>query len=355
MRMYGACRSQIEVEYFGEVGVGLGPTLEFWTLISREMQNRSLNLFLDKSAAASIHAEPPGLLGLFPRPVQAKGVVSDDWQLLGTLIAKAMLDGRLLDLPLSVTFWEFILGRRELTLRDLEGVYPEAYTVLAELQRVCKDGGKYNGMCSIEDLGMSCTLIGRDDWELLPGGPDLSSANAQQYVDLSVSALLREGIYPVREAFRAGWCRVFPWEKLSLLTPSEIDMAVCGDAGNYDDEMWSVENLRKSCKADHGYDSGSRVVTLFFEVLATSFTKQDRKQFLWFVTGTPRLPIGGFAALSPRLTIVEKITEGRHADEELPSVMTCANYLKMSNYTSKAILEQRLRTAMESAGGFHMS
>jgi E3 ubiquitin-protein ligase TRIP12 len=38
MELYGKSRAVLEVEYFGEVGTGLGPTLEFYTLLSREMQ-----------------------------------------------------------------------------------------------------------------------------------------------------------------------------------------------------------------------------------------------------------------------------------------------------------------------------
>lgn len=51
-----------------------------------------------------------------------------------------------------------------------------------------------------------------------------------------------------------------------------------------------------------------------------------RRQFLKFVTGTPRLPIGGFGALRPRLTVVKKevdVAPGGTADNHLPSCSTC--------------------------------
>jgi hypothetical protein len=49
-------------------------------------------------------------------------------------VEKAMLDGRLLDIPLSALFWRMMLGET-LVLADLAQVYPEAFAVLAELAK----------------------------------------------------------------------------------------------------------------------------------------------------------------------------------------------------------------------------
>lgn len=57
-----------------------------------------------------------------------------------------------------------------------------------------------------------------------------------------------------------------------------------------------------------------------------SLDSAQRRQFLRFVTGTPRLPIGGFAALRPRLTVVKKevgVLRGGSPDAHLPSCSTC--------------------------------
>lgn len=51
-----------------------------------------------------------------------------------------------------------------------------------------------------------------------------------------------------------------------------------------------------------------------------------RRMFLRFITGTPRLPIGGFSALRPRLTVVKKevdVPRGGTPDAHLPSCSTC--------------------------------
>ena len=119
----------------------------------------------------------------------------------------------------------------------------------------------------------------------------------------------------------------------------------------------------------------------------------DQRRFLRFVTGCPRLPPGGLAALQPRLTVVRKLTAaaasgdlagagapggssapspgggsaglgantlgrggGHPADGDLPSVMTCANYIKLPPYSSKAVLRERLLYAIrEGQGSFDLS
>ena len=70
-------------------------------------------------------------------------------------------------------------------------------------------------------------------------------------------------------------------------------------------------------------------IRTLYEVMA-SYNREEQRQFLQFVTGCPRLPVGGFKALSPPLTIVKKSFDSQdvNPDDYLPSVMTCVNYLK---------------------------
>jgi E3 ubiquitin-protein ligase TRIP12 len=45
MELYGASPSVLEVEYFEEVGTGLGPTLEFYSTVSKEFSKKKLKLW----------------------------------------------------------------------------------------------------------------------------------------------------------------------------------------------------------------------------------------------------------------------------------------------------------------------
>lgn len=131
--------------------------------------------------------------------------------------------------------------------------------------------------------------------------------------------------------------------------------------------------LTNATKADHGFTMDSRPVREFLAHMA-GLTVEERREFLSFMTGScvppmssrlspaltfvrsprcsPRLPIGGFAALDPPLTIVRK--DG--GDAVLPSVMSCVNYVKLPDYSSREVLKERILLAVrEGAGGFHLS
>lgn len=65
----------------------------------------------------------------------------------------------------------------------------------------------------------------------------------------------------------------------------------------------------------------------------------------------------GFRGLNPSLTVVRKPHEPPlTADDYLPSVMTCVNYLKLPEYSSKEVMAAKLQTAInEGVGSFHLS
>lgn len=110
------------------------------------------------------------------------------------------------------------------------------------------------------------------------------------------------------------------------------------------------------CRPDHGYTHDSRAVKFLFEILS-SFDNEQQRLFLQFVTGSPRLPVGGFRSLNPPLTIVRKTFEStENPDDFLPSVMTCVNYLKLPDYSSIEIMRDKLLiAAREGQQSFHLS
>lgn len=125
-------------------------------------------------------------------------------------------------------------------------------------------------------------------------------------------------------------------------------------------------------KADHGFNGESRAIRDLVEILS-EYDAPTRRDYLQFVTGSPKLPIGGkikliyllsllsfvagFRGLNPPLTVVRKPHEAPlMADDYLPSVMTCVNYLKLPEYSSKSIMREKLRIAIqEGVGSFHLS
>lgn len=140
-----------------------------------------------------------------------------------------------------------------------------------------------------------------------------------------------------------------------MFYPEELENVFCG-ATNTTFKPWDSRMLQECCRIDHGFTQDSKAIRYLFEILS-SYNYNEQRMFLQFVTGSPRLPTGGFRALNPPLTIVRKTMEcNQLADDYLPSVMTCVNYLKLPDYSSKEVMRAKLRIATsEGSSAFHLS
>lgn len=126
-------KSVLEVEFVGEEGTGLGPTLEFYSLVAAELQRADLAMWLHDDELQMADAEhsylsegakPAGYYvqrasGLFPAPLPQDSELSDRvakyFWFLGVFLAKVLQDGRLVDLPLSKSFLQLLCHNKILS------------------------------------------------------------------------------------------------------------------------------------------------------------------------------------------------------------------------------------------------
>ncbi|XP_036409821.1 E3 ubiquitin-protein ligase TRIP12-like isoform X2 [Megalops cyprinoides] len=387
MQDLGSSRAMLEIQYENEVGTGLGPTLEFYALVSQELQRADLGLWRGEEVSlpnpkggqegTRYMFSSRGLFALpFGRTTKPAHIakVKMKFRFLGKLMAKSIMDFRLLDLPLGLPFHKWLL-RQEASIgsHDLVNIDPVVAASIHHLEDIVRqkkrleqdrshtretlqqalEGLSMNG-CSVEDLGLDFTLPGFPNIELKKGGKDVPVTihNLEEYLRLVVFWTLNEGVSRQFESLREGFESVFPLHHLQYFYPEEMDQLLCGSRV----EAWDVKTLMECCRPDHGYTHDSRAVRFLFEVLS-SFDPEQQRYFLQFVTGSPRLPVGGFRSLNPPLTVVRKTFEStENPDDFLPSVMTCVNYLKLPDYSSVEIMRHRLQTAVrEGQQSFHLS
>ncbi|CAE6532501.1 unnamed protein product [Rhizoctonia solani] len=372
LELYGSSSSVLEVEYFEEVGTGLGPTLEFYSLVSKEFARRELKMWRDAdSSIEGPYVQRP--LGLFPAPeVKPEAKSTKLWAILGQFVGKALLDSRIVDMSFNALFLKYILNEDvPLTIASLKLVDPALANSLSKLQAygVARREIENNASMSpsekevalsdltihgahLEDLALDFTVPGYDI-ELKPGGKDISvtDSNVEEYVREVIDVVISRGVQNQVQAFRTGFSKVFPVTDLQSFSSEELDL-LFGNA----EEDWSSETLTDALKADHGFNVDSGAIHDLIAIMC-SYDEPNRRAFLQFITGSPKLPIGGFRGLSPQLTVVRKPHEPPlKADDYLPSVMTCVNYLKLPEYSTKSVMEARLKTAMmEGGGSFHLS
>eukprot|EP00177_Eucheuma_denticulatum_P001960 GFKZ01003506.1.p1 GENE.GFKZ01003506.1~~GFKZ01003506.1.p1 ORF type:complete len:2027 (-),score=174.89 GFKZ01003506.1:214-6294(-) len=461
MNMYAHHSTMLEVQFFDEVGTGLGPTLEFYTMASRELQRQNLNLWrsnspsyvdswsssdlssasaklvphatdeceqvfmsgkrrrkrpsremsLPRATTASTHEKlsyivPTGR-GLFPScipkvasnsltEVRAKRLAI--FTFVGRLIGKAIMDGRLLDLRLSRTMSRLILAycrvyderlrmscsdgdtlvnnslkppgkfltgalddayrarvwevysSGDSVMRLLEDVDPQLESSLRSIMDMVRDGRSE----SVSSLCLTFVLPGDDEQELIQDGAEVevNGDNAEEFVRHVLYHVLFEGVHQQVEALLRGINDILDIRGLLSFDENEIEMLVCGPSF----EEWSVEFLVKTTKCDHGFSHDSMAVLNFLRVLS-EMTHSEQRQFVLFATGSPALPVGGLGNLQPPLTIVRRTPEsGRSPDECLPTVMTCTNYFKLPDYSSREITRKQVLYAIaEGQGAFHLS
>ncbi|KAF9479594.1 hypothetical protein BDN70DRAFT_906231 [Pholiota conissans] len=367
--LYGSSSSILEVEYFEEVGTGLGPTLEFYSLVSKEFARKDLKLWRDADASgAGIYVDHPQ--GLYPAPISTEDIASDGGQkrthilrVIGQFVAKAMLDSRIIDLSFNKIFLKLVLGEDvPLTIASLKLVDADLAHSLGQLQNLASGNVTPKDKLSqkvakieqvnVEDLALDFTIPGYDIELRLDGrNIPVTSDNVHEYVADVLDAILGKGAAIQAKAFREGFSKVFPIADLRAFSADELVMLF----GN-SDEDWSTETLSEALKADHGFNVESRAIRDLVEIMS-EYDQPTRRALLQFITGSPKLPIGGFRGLNPPLTVVRKLHEAPlTADDYLPSVMTCVNYLKLPDYSSKAVMKEKLQTSMqEGVGSFHLS
>ncbi|XP_034403848.1 E3 ubiquitin-protein ligase TRIP12 [Cyclopterus lumpus] len=387
MQDLGSSRAMLEIQYENEVGTGLGPTLEFYALVSQELQRADLGLWRGEEVTlpnpkgsqegTKYMFSSKGLFAVpFGRTTKPAHIakIKMKFRFLGKLMAKAIMDFRLLDLPLGLPFYKWML-RHEVSIssHDLVNIDPAVAKSIQHLEDIIRQKKRLeqdrsqtretlqqaleslnmNG-CSVEDLSLDFTLPGYPNIELKKGGKDfpVTIYNLEEYLRLVVYWTLNEGVSRQFESFREGFESVFPLHHLQYFYPEELDQLLCGSKS----ETWDVKTLMECCRPDHGYTHDSRAVRFLFEVLS-SFEAEQQRLFLQFVTGSPRLPVGGFRSLNPPLTIVRKTFEStENPDDFLPSVMTCVNYLKLPDYSSIEIMREKLLiAAREGQQSFHLS
>jgi len=339
----------------GEDGVGLGPTLELMSLVSHELQQRSLGLWAepDSQAAAKLSRDHvvPGAGGLWPALNQSDRAV--EWRFVGALLARALTDGRLTDLHVHPVLLEALACPDAVQVAPTMGsiVGASVARMLSELASLTSDD--YFGG-SVEDAELDLLALPHApsvevDRSYLPQHLDddtdvVTFPLARPYVSAVARTILHTHLTPILAFIRQGFSTIAPVQTLALLSGTDVSALLVGDDNSSD---WTVEALAAAIRTDRGYNSSSPQVQQLLQVLA-AFGPEERRLFTSFVTGAPRLPRGGLAGLATPLTVTRKNVEaGVPEDTVLPSASTCFLQLKLPAYSGPDVLRERLLYAIK--------
>eukprot|EP00762_Andalucia_godoyi_P004423 ANDGO_08196.mRNA.1 E3 ubiquitin-protein ligase UPL1 len=282
-----------------------GVKREFFTLLADQMRSEG-NLF-GTDGAVSLSLAPSAAL-------------ENHFTFIGRLMAKALLERSTFDVGVSTSVYKRLLGAP----LDLVLDFPD----VAERIRQIKE------LPSVEGV-------------LFEDG--LSDATKYQYCEELEKNTLTGAEWAYR-ALSRGFGDLIPASSVRLFSAVDLQLALCGTAS------FDVLSLVTHTQYTQGYSSDAPAVGFLWNTLQ-EFSDLEKQKFLQFVTGSSRVPPGGFKSLAPKFTIqkIPLMTESGKG-LKLPSASTCFHLLKWPEYKSAEDAKRSLRIAVEEgAEGFSFS
>ncbi|EMP42282.1 NEDD4-like E3 ubiquitin-protein ligase WWP1 [Chelonia mydas] len=227
---------------------------------------------------------------------------------IGRFIAMALFHGKFIDTGFSLPFYKRMLSKK-LTIKDLESIDTEFYNSLIWI----RDNNIEE--CNLEMyFCVDMELLGKvTSHELKSGGSNIlvTEDNKEEYIGLMAEWRFSRGVREQTKAFLDGFNEVVPLQWLQYFDEKELEFVKDTD-------------------------------------------NEVRMRLLQFVTGTCRLPLGGFAELmgsnGPQKFCIEKVGK----ETWLPRSHTCFNRLDLPPYKSYEQLKEKLLFAIEETEGFDL-
>uniref|UniRef100_A0A4W4F1B1 E3 ubiquitin-protein ligase n=1 Tax=Electrophorus electricus TaxID=8005 RepID=A0A4W4F1B1_ELEEL len=327
-------RRRLWVIFPGEEGLDYGGVAREWFfLLSHEVLNPMYCLFeyagkdnycLQINPASSIN---PDHLKYF--------------KFIGRFIAMALFHGKFIDTGFSLPFYKRILSK-PLSLKDLESIDPEFYNSLIWI--------KENNLeeCGLEMyFSVDKEILGEvTTHELKPDGGNIlvTEENKEEYIRLVAEWRLSRGVEEQTQAFFEGFNEVLPQQYLQYFDAKELEVMLCG-MQEIDLADWQRNTIYRH------YTRSSKQIVWFWQFVK-EMDNEKRMRLLQFVTGTCRLPVGGFTDLmgsnGPQKFCIEKVGK----ENWLPRSHTCFNRLDLPPYKSYEQLKEKLMFAIEETEGF---
>ncbi|KAI4901758.1 hypothetical protein NFI96_001045 [Prochilodus magdalenae] len=260
---------------------------------------------------------------------------------IGRFIAMALFHGKFIDTGFSLPFYKRMLNKK-LLLKDLESIDPEFYNSLIWI----RDNNIEE--CSLEMyFSVDMEILGKiTSHDLKPDGANIlvTEENKEEYIGLMAEWRFSRGVEGQTKAFLDGFNEVVPLQWLQYFDEKELEVMLCG-MQEVDLQDWQRNTVYRH------YTRNSKQIMWFWQFVK-EVDNEVRLRLLQFVTGTCRLPLGGFAELmgsnGPQKFCIEKVGK----DTWLPRSHTCFNRLDLPPYKSFEQLKEKLLFAIEETEGF---
>lgn len=296
-------RRPLRVEFENEPALDAGGVAREWYgLVAKEFLDDRHGLFEAVHVTAnSVYSanEAGGSLAYAINP-KASLTVKDHhlyYRAFGRFMGKALLEGHLIQLPMTNVIFKHILGEpiSFADLVELDGGLARSIQQLWDSPSLGNQTTEFTDEEDLYGLDFSVFHTAKGTVDLKPNGRNIcvTTLNRREYVKLFVQWHLARSAAEELKEIVLGVHDVLPAEMLAAFDFAELRLLLCGlpvlDLDDWRANTVVAGNLRRT-KATH--------LTRWFWSVLTSFSTEDRERILQFVTGSCRVPVHGFKALT---------------------------------------------------------
>ncbi|XP_020956424.1 probable E3 ubiquitin-protein ligase HERC6 isoform X7 [Sus scrofa] len=317
-------RKVLVVEFIKEIcSVGEGVKSEFFHCIFEEMIKKEYGLF--------IYPEDGSCMWFPVNPTRGKKM----YFLFGILCGLSLYNLNVVNLPFPLALFKKLLDQKP-SLEDLKELSPLLGKSLQEVLNDEADDIK-------EELGLCFSIYwDKEAVDLIPNGSSVSvdQINKKDYISKYVNYIFNASVMGVYEEFQRGFHKVCDKEILKLFHPEELMTAIVGHT-DYD---W--QQFEKNSAYDQGYHVSHPTIVMFWKAFH-KLTLDEKKKFLFFLTGNDRLHVRGVQKMGILFRCPETLSE-----RDNPRPLTCHNILDLPKYSTMERMEEALQVAINNHKGF---
>ncbi|KAF0978141.1 hypothetical protein FDP41_002656 [Naegleria fowleri] len=334
-RLPDECKGKLQIKFQGEEGLDVGGlTREWFLLLSKEILNPNYALFIPCADQTTYQPNPSSYIN---------SEHLSYFQFIGRVIAMAILNEQYLDCHFTRSFYKHIIGT-PITYHDIESIDPDYYKNLNwMLKNDIEDVLYYTFTQEVDEFGQ------RKQIELKPNGKNIpvTNENKLEYVRLVTELKMTKSIEQQLNSFLKAFYEIIPRNLIQVFNEQELELLI---SGLPDIDIQDLKNNTEYV----GYTKDSPQIKWFWNIVENSFDSNEKALLIQFVTGTSKVPLGGFSQLMGSGGLQPfSIHKANATSERLPTSHTCFNQLDLPEYDSEELLHERLLLAIrEGSEGF---
>lgn len=313
-------RRALRIEFVGEVAIDAGGLEREWfELMGAGIFDDEFGLFTciqGDSCSYSINPNSAAILG--PNHLLC-------FRGAGRLLGRALLEGHVMRAPLALPILKHLLAT-PISFADLEFVDEEVHQSLSWL--------KENTDVDSLSLDFSVTrLDAHNEIEIIDlkengRNIEVTDANKNEYINLRVRYIMLDSFAEQLQQLMTGVFEVIPQELLLVFDYQELELILCGAPSiNVDD--WKAHTQISDGLPKQLFD--------WFWEIVEAFSAEERARLLQFATGSSRVPVQGFRALTSYDGRVcpFSLNAVKYSVSAYPRAHTCFNRLDLPIYGTK--------------------